>query len=134
VVQERVDWTAITAEPRTRLDSLRRAANLRADSAAALVDTLIVSPGVVRLAVGDSLRFFDALRVEAHDRAGGLIHGVTPLFRAAPATRVRLRHGYLIALAPGSAEVSIQAARFQSGPPRADTRPLTRVPLLIETK
>src|SRR4051812_3258077 len=76
--EERVDPGAFSAAPRTREDSLRQASMRRADSAAALVDTIVVmSPTTIRLRAGDSLPFYNVMRLEARGRGGDVVRGFT---------------------------------------------------------
>ncbi len=120
----------LQTEPRTRQDSLRLAAFRRADSAAALVDSLLVTPATLRLRVGDSLSI-EQVHVDARDRTGAHVLKVAPQFSVEPRTVARLRGSYLVALAAGQATLLIKPVRLGRSPPPAPTRPLTRVPVQV---
>jgi hypothetical protein len=131
VVEERVDPSALRAAPVTREDSLRRAAYLRADSAAARVDTIVVTPPALRLPAGDSVALGRAVRVQARDAAGLPVEGFVPLYDVQPSGVARLRAGYVVGGAPGAAVLRIRAVRVTGGAPSTPTRPLTAVPVTV---
>jgi hypothetical protein len=130
-VEERVDVAAMRTEPRTRVDSLRQAANQRADSAGALVDTIVAAPARLTLRVGDSLPFYGAMRLVARDRSGAEVHGFVPLFHVQPFVVATLRRGYLVAVDTGTAALLIRPMRFSSAGPTAPSPSLTRVPVHV---
>lgn len=118
------------ASLRTPLDSGRYRAELRADSAARRVDSIIVQPAEIRLRAGDSVSIPRMAGVWAIDRNGADVAHFAPLFRVRPSPAARFRKGYLIGLAPGDAVLEVRGSRFPASiPPPA--RPLTLVPIRV---
>ena len=112
---------------------MRRAVWLRLDSAAARVDTIVATPASLQLLVGDSVAFFPAFRIEARDSAGAPVSGFAPYFKAEPRHLALLRrNGYLIALAPGTAELAIRAVRSNPAAANSSSVPTTRIPIVIK--
>lgn len=130
-VAQRVDPAAVRAEPRTRIDSLRRTANERADSAGALIDTILAAPAQLALRVGDSLQFGRLMRLVARDRSGVEVRGYAPLFHVQPFEVAKLRSGYLVAVDTGNAVLLIRPMRFFVPASTAQRQPLTRVPVRV---
>jgi hypothetical protein len=115
---------------RTQRDSGRYDAELRADSAARRVDSIIVQPHELRLRVGDSVIVGRMVGVWAVDRAGADVAHFAPLFRVRPSAAAQFRKGYLVALAPGATVLEIRGSRFPS-PQNPPARPLTLVPITV---
>jgi len=133
IVTQKVDRAALR-EPHTREDSLDRAAALRADSAGALVDTIVASPATLHLRVGDSLPFFEALHLEGRDVAGHPVPEYAPVLFIPRSRAATLRHASIVALAPGNAMLFIRPVRFPPLPPASMRRPLTRVEVIVEER
>jgi hypothetical protein len=118
--------------PRTREDSLLRAAFLRAENAGALVDSIVAIPASLRLQVGDSLALHQIVQLEARDTAGMAVKGFVPLYMIRPvAAAARLRGGFLVALTEGTATLVITSVRPGPVPTDPLERPVTRVELRV---
>jgi hypothetical protein len=117
--------------PRTREDSGRQAAFVRAENAGALVDTILATPAALQLRVGDSIAFHQTLHLEARDAAGATVEGFVPLYTVRPVGAAKLRHGYLVALAEGTTALVITPVRAGAVPPNPLTRPAAKVVVTI---
>lgn len=119
--------------PSTPGDSLVYARALAADSAGTRVDTLIVTPAVVRLRLGDSLFLTDALKSVAYDQSGGQVNGSTVEYVMENSAVTEWRRGLVHGLTPGEAELTVRVGRQTPAPilPLAQDRPATRIRIQV---
>lgn len=127
----RVNLADTLRTPVTRRDSLRRQSELRADSAAVLVDTMLVTPPALRLRVGDSLSFLDGLQVQALDAGGGPVPHAVPRWHVPQSGIVRISGMYLVAVAPGEDALLVRPVRRGAAALAPSARPATRVPVVV---
>lgn len=116
-----------TARARAMLE-----ARQRADAAALLVDTIVVTPPGLEVTIGSPLSLFPSVRTVARDSTGRAIPGFTPVFSLADNTMATLRQGMITGLREGVTTLRVEAMVF------TDTlRPLRRtrtaIPLTVRS-
>ena len=120
--------------PVTREDSMRYAAQQRADSAGALVDSMVVEPTRIDLRVGDSIQFFGALRIEGRDASGARVQYAVPTLKIENQAVATIRGiGFIVALAPGETTLLVAPTRPSMNGFSLE-RPLTRVPVTVTAR
>jgi hypothetical protein len=117
----------ITREPRTRADSMLRKALALARRASELTDTIVVTPSTIHLRVGDSVAWFRASKIEAHDKSGAIVPNFAPVIWAERSAAIHMRGVYVVAIAPGQGFIVLRAMPPSGANPMAYERPLTRI-------
>jgi hypothetical protein len=118
---------------RARRAALRQKTLAHVDSAAKLVDTIVVHPVTIDLRVGDSIPanlFFGRIVAIGLTLRGDTVRTFAKTVSISRSPAVEMRNGVLYARAVGTAEVRVGAGRRFSGDDV--TRPLSRIPIIVQ--
>lgn len=121
---------ASSSDPRT--DSLRLASLRRTDAAAALVDTVVASAETLRVRLGDSVSYREAIGLVFRGRSGEIISDARPMYRIEAPSIAQLRRGYVVGVSTGSTLLLIQPARIEQSATMG--RPVTRVRVVVTAR
>jgi hypothetical protein len=112
------------------MGAARRASIARAQAAARLVDTIVATPDTIELEAGESVLFFNALRLTARDSTGATIEGLAPRFSVADQNIVRFERGELVGVSVGRTVVRVEPA-IPGAPRGARPRTRTEIPVVV---
>jgi hypothetical protein len=118
---------------RARRAALRQNVFAKVDSAAKLVDTIVVRPAAINLRVGDSIParlLYDRIVTIGLTARGDTVRTFAKTVSISRSAAIEMRDGVLYARAAGTAEVRVGTGRRFS----IDdvTRPISRIPIIVQ--
>jgi hypothetical protein len=117
---------------RARRAAMRQKAQTALDSAARLVDTIVVRPDVINLRVGDTVPtqlFYGRVTSIGLTARGDTVRAFSRTLSISRGAAIEMRNGVLIAREPGTAEVRVGAGRRFN--PDDVSRPMSRIPIVV---
>jgi hypothetical protein len=117
---------------RARRAALRAKAQAQFESAAKLVDSIVVRPDVINLRVGDTIPaniFYGRIVAIGLTARGDTVRTFAKTLAISRSAAVEMKDGVLVARAAGTAEVRVGAGRRFSVDDVA--RPISRIPIIV---